>query len=124
MAEHPVAPAVAPALAVRTTERDGAIVVSLVGELDMTTVDLAATAVDEAIARGRFLVVDMTGLRFFSSAGLNLLLQLHREMGEKQLDVRLAGDQRAVARPLELTGLTGLFPIHKTVTDALAADVR
>jgi anti-sigma B factor antagonist len=124
MAEQPAAPAVAPTLAVDTTEREGAIVVGLVGELDMTTVDLAAQAVDDAIARGSFVIVDMTGLRFFSSAGLNLLLQLHREMGEKQLDVRLAGDQRAVARPLELTGLTDLFPIHKTVSDALAAEVR
>ena len=124
MAEHLGEPGVSPALVVRTTERDGAIVVGLVGELDMTTVDLAAKALDDAIARGTFVVLDMTGLRFFSSAGLNLLLQLHREMGEKRLDVRVAGDQRAVARPLELTGLTDLFPIHRSVSDALAAEAR
>jgi len=124
MAEHLGEPGVSPALAVQTTERNGAIVVGLVGELDMTTVDLASQALDDATARGTFVILDMTGLRFFSSAGLNLLLQLRREMDAKKLDVRLAGDQRAVARPLELTGLTELFPIHKSVTEALAAEAH
>lgn len=108
-------------LSVDSTDRDGVAIVTLAGELDMTTADTAAVALKEATSRAQSVVVDMTGLRFFSSAGLNLLLQLHEDVQHKQIDVRLAGDQRAVARPLQLTGLGGLFPIHSTLEDALAS---
>jgi len=39
------------------------------------------------------------------------------------VDVRLAGDQRVVLRPLELTGLLDLFPVHASVAEAVAAAV-
>lgn len=108
-------------LSVSTSDRNGVTVVSLAGELDMTTVDRAAVALQDATAHGKAIVLDMTGLRFFSSAGLNLLLQLHEDVQEKHITVQLAGDQRAVARPLELTGLGGLFPMHDTLDAAVAA---
>lgn len=111
-------------LTTQTTEHDGAVIVSVAGELDMVTVNQAAVAVKEAIARGDTVILDMTGLRFFSSAGLTLLLQLHEAVQDSQVEVHLAGDQRVVTRPLELTGLTELFPIHKSITEALAAAGR
>jgi anti-sigma B factor antagonist len=66
-------------------------------------------------------VVDMTGLRFFSSAGLTLLVRLDEARQDPPLDVRLVGDQRVVILPLELTGLRDLFPIHTSLAEALAA---
>lgn len=108
-------------LTVASTQCDGVVVVSLSGELDMSTVDQAATALKEATSTDAPVVLDMTGLRFFSSAGLNLLLQLREDARERHLDVRLAGNQRVVARPLELTGLTELFPVYPSVAQAIAA---
>lgn len=106
-------------MTVRSRESGGVVVVSLDGELDMTTADKAAVALRDAATHGTAIVLDMTGLRFFSSAGLNLLLQLHEAVRTKHVVVHLAGDQRAVTRPLELTGLADLFPIHPTLTAAL-----
>jgi anti-sigma B factor antagonist len=120
MAELP-ASEIPQTLTVTTTRRSGAVVVSLAGDLDMTTVGQAAAALRAATDQGVPVVLDMTEVRFFSSAGLNLLLQLHEDVRDRQLDVRVAGDQRAVIRPLELTGLTELFPIHPSLSDALAA---
>jgi anti-anti-sigma factor len=108
-------------LTVRTDERDGVVIVSLAGELDMSTVDGAAVALRDATARGVPVVLDMTGLRFFSSAGLRLLVRLHEGVS---VDVRLAGDQRVVRRPLELTGLLDLFPVYASVAEAVAATAR
>lgn len=102
-------------------EQDGVVVVSLSGELDMSTADDAGTALREATPTAEAVVVDMTGLRFFASAGLNILLQLRRELQDRGVDVRLAADQRAVLRPLELMGVADQFAIHATVADALAA---
>jgi len=111
-------------LTVRSIEHDDVVIVSVAGELDMTTVDKVAAELHGATARGTAVVLDMTGLSFFSSAGLTLLLQLHEDVQDKRVEVRLAGDQRVVTRPLELTGLMKLFPIHASVTDALAATGR
>lgn len=108
-------------LAVLTWERDGVVIVSVTGELDMSTVDQVAVALQDATTRGVPVVLDMTGLRFFSSAGLRLLVRLHEGAS---VDVRLAGDQRVVLRPLELTGLLDLFPVHASVAEAVAAAVR
>jgi anti-anti-sigma factor len=105
-------------LTVRTWERDGVVIVSVTGELDMSTVSQVAVASQDAVTRGVPVVLDMTGLRFFSSAGLRLLVRLHETAS---VDVRLAGDQRVVLRPLELTGLLDLFPVHASVADAVAA---
>jgi anti-sigma B factor antagonist len=105
-------------LTVRTWERAGVVIVSVTGELDMSTVDQVAVALQDAVTRGVPVVLDMTGLRFFSSAGLRLLVRLHETAS---VDVRIAGDQRVVLRPLELTGLLDLFPVHASVADAVAA---
>jgi anti-sigma B factor antagonist len=108
-------------LTVRTEDRDGVVIVSLTGELDMATENQAAVALRDATARGVPVVLDMTGLRFFSSAGLRLLVRLH---DGASVDVRLAGDQRVVRRPLELTGLLDLFPMYASVAEAMAATTR
>ncbi|HEX4721837.1 MAG TPA: STAS domain-containing protein [Pseudonocardiaceae bacterium] len=108
-------------LTARAEERDGVMVVTLAGELDMSTEARAGDVLTNAVARGLPLVLDMTGLRFFSSAGLTLLARLDQNRRESSLDVRLAGDQRVVVLPLELTGMRNLFPIHSSLDEALAA---
>lgn len=98
-----------------------ALVVSLVGELDMSTADHAATALRTATAGAAAVVVDLTGLTFFASAGLNILLQLRKELRDAGVDVRLAANQRAVLRPLELMGVADQFPIDASTALALGA---
>ena len=102
-------------------ERDGAVIVSIVGELDMATVRTAKPVIDDAVTRGKPVVMDLTGLTFFSSAGLTVLAQLDEHRRQAPLDLRLVADQRVVVRPLRLTGLQDLFPIYATLDDALTA---
>jgi anti-anti-sigma factor len=106
---------------VRTDERDGVVIVTIAGELDMATAPRASVVLKDATGRGNPVVIDMTGLRFFSSAGLTLLVQLDDQRRTAPTDIRLVGDQRVVLRPLELTGLLDLFPVHTTLDAALAA---
>ncbi len=108
-------------LTVGTERHDGIVVVSLTGELDMSSADAAATALRESTIGASAVVVDLTGLRFFASAGLNVLLQLRRELQDSGVDVRLAADQRAVLRPLQLMGVADEFEVHASLHDALAA---
>lgn len=108
-------------LTARADERDGVMIVTVRGELDMATAPTVAVAVKDAMARGLPVVLDLSGLRFFSSAGLTLLVQLDADRRQRSVDVRLVGDQHVVVMPLELTGLRDLFPIHTSLADALSA---
>jgi len=103
------------------TERDGVVIVNIAGELDMATVRTVDPLLDDAVGRGRPVVVDMTGLTFFSSTGLTVLARLDEHRRLAALDLRLVADQRAVILPLQLTGLEHLFPVHATMDDALAS---
>jgi anti-anti-sigma factor len=111
-------------LTVTSAERDGVVVVTLTGELDMATAGRAATALREATTEATAVVLDMTDLRFFASAGLNILLQLRQELQDKGVDVRLATNQRAVLRPMQLMGVADEFAIHASLADALGAARR
>jgi len=102
-------------------EQDGIVVVSLVGELDMASVRAAEPVVADAVSRGKPIVIDLTRLSFFSSAGLTVLARLDDHRRQEPLDVRIVADQRVVVLPLRLTGLHDMFPIHPTLADALAA---
>lgn len=103
------------------TERDGVVVVTIIGELDMASVHTAEPVVADAVSRGKPVVIDLSRLSFFSSAGLTVLARLDDRRRHEPLDVRLVADQRVVVLPLRLTGLQGLFPIHPTLDDAVAA---
>lgn len=98
---------------------EGVVVVGVAGELDLSTVPV----VDEFVRRrlgsvGRTLVLDLCGVTFLGSSGINLLLDLHAECESTGTALRLVADGKTVLRPLELTDLTRYFTIVGTVAEA------
>src|SRR3954451_24350143 len=99
-------------LTVTTTERPGGIrVLTLVGDIDAATVG----TLDEALATGGPLVVDLSRVAFLSCAGVRALLEAN---ARTELAVVLGG--HAVTRSLEATGADVLLEIHPRVGAALA----
>ncbi|HEX4224104.1 MAG TPA: STAS domain-containing protein [Pseudonocardiaceae bacterium] len=95
-----------------------AIVVKVAGEIDMMTAPAMEDAVRRSLAeRPANLVIDLTGARFFSSAGIAVLVLAHRNSADVAL--RVVASDRVVLRPLELTGLTDDLAIYPTLTAAL-----
>lgn len=66
------------------------------------------------------LILDMSDLVFVSSAGLRAILSLAKTLRAGQGEVRFAGLQPAVKEVFTISGFTSLFPIHASVTEALA----
>ncbi|MEV6828568.1 STAS domain-containing protein [Amycolatopsis sp. NPDC051102] len=98
-------------LTVTTTERPGGIrVLTLVGDIDAATVGI----LDEALAAGGRLVVDLTRVAFLSCAGVRSLLEANTRA---EMTVVLGG--HAVTRSLEATGADVLLTIHPQVGAAL-----
>jgi anti-sigma B factor antagonist len=59
-------------LEVTSTAREGAIVLAVKGDIDMSSADKLRRALDDAPARDR-LVVDLTGVGYLDSAGVKVL---------------------------------------------------
>jgi anti-anti-sigma factor len=103
---------------------NGVCVLVVDGELDALTAPLLAARIHEQLAAApAHLIVDLEAVRFFGSSGLNCLLNA-RELIQQTPGVQLhiAGVvTRAVARPLEVTGLLERFDSYLTLADALTA---
>jgi anti-anti-sigma factor len=103
---------------------NGVCVLVVDGELDALTAPLLTARIHEQLAADpAHLVVDLEAVRFFGSSGLNCLLNA-RELIQQisGIQLHIAGVvTRAVARPLEVTGLLERFDSYLTLADALTA---
>ena len=103
---------------------DGVRVLAVDGELDALTAPLLGACLrEQCAANPAHLVVDLEAVRFLGSSGLNCLLDARESaLQTPGLQLHLAGMvTRAVARPLEVTGLLERFDTYPTLGDALTA---
>jgi anti-sigma B factor antagonist len=101
--------------------RDGAVVLSLAGELDLYNAEevrgalLDASAGDPAV-----LVVDLEEVRFIDSTALGVLIEARSRLADRS-GFRLAAPGLETRRALEVSGLDRHFLVHDTVEEALEA---
>jgi anti-anti-sigma factor len=102
-----------------------AIVVRAAGELDQETVHALRLELRTAVAMATPpfpVVVDLTGLTFFGSAGLNELVRQQRRAAATGIQLRIAAAHRVVLRPVAASGLDQVLELYPDVEQALAAD--
>ena len=99
--------------------RDGAVVVSLAGELDLYNAEEVRSTLLEACAgEPDLLVVDLEGVRFIDSTALGVLIEARSRMAQRAA-FRLAAPGLETRRALEVSGLDRHFVVHDTVAGAL-----
>ncbi|MCY1144223.1 STAS domain-containing protein [Actinoplanes sp. Pm04-4] len=86
---------------------DGSVHLSVVGEIDIATVEDFEEALARAIAidGAPRVVVDFSEVTFCDSSGLAALDRCCEQASHRGLQLRLVRPQRGVRRLLELTGL-------------------
>ncbi|WP_238018973.1 STAS domain-containing protein [Dactylosporangium sp. AC04546] len=98
-------------IAIRRTPAE--TVVSLSGEIDMSTVQRLAATVDEVLAEPPARVVlDMAGVTFCDSQGLGTLVVLSRKATLAQSYLVLVNVGAFLLRVLDITGLRGALMIQ------------
>jgi anti-anti-sigma factor len=104
-----------------TSSTSGALnVATMEGRLDTATAAGAeATLIGMLAAPG--LVLDMTQVRYVSSAGLRILLKLAKEAKAKGAAYSLVGLQPAVREVFEISGFDKIIPSYATLAEAVAA---
>ena len=100
------------------------VVVVVEGEHDIYTAPTLRERLDEAIARGGGIVVDLTGATFLDSSVLGALLDARRRALEAlQGFVVCVGEavEPGVQRILDITGLVPVLPVVTGRTEAVDA---
>ena len=95
--------------------------VALAGESDVYTYDQLRGALEPEAAKGvALLIVDLSGLEFMDSTGVQILLDIQVMMNGRDGRLALAQPQATVARVLNLIGADQLIPVYDSVGDAQA----
>lgn len=109
-----------PVLTVSTSElANGVTVVTAAGSIDAKTAPECQEPAMTAIVAGRSVVLDLTDVTYTSSAGLRMLLLLHRHALANNTRLVLAGLGDDVASVMDATGFLDSFTVSSSVPDAL-----
>jgi anti-anti-sigma factor len=95
--------------AVEVQRRDAVAIVQPRGELDLVTVETLRAALDD-IKRTERLVLDLRGLSFMDSTGLQLLVALHERAQRERFQLTLMAPVAPVDRAIQLCGLDKTLP--------------
>jgi anti-sigma B factor antagonist len=100
---------------------DGVAVLAVSGEIDLATIPAFEAAIADALTqRPTALIVDLSGVEFLASAGLQALVATRENLtGAAQFAV--VADGPATSRPIQLTGLDQILSLHPTLADARSA---
>ncbi|HET8590624.1 MAG TPA: STAS domain-containing protein [Nakamurella sp.] len=103
-----------------------AIAVRATGDIDRVTAPKLSAAIDRALtAPGTAILVDLTGVDFLGSDGLEVLIEAAVRAQRSHRQLRVVADTRPVLRPLAVTGLDAVLSVHPSAAaarKAVAAD--
>lgn len=98
------------ALSITCTQNEQAVLVDVVGEVDVSNAPELRDALDGALekaaeAQGRRIVVDLSQVPYIDSTGIGVLVGITHRAADQEVSVAVERPQRNVARVLALLGL-------------------
>ncbi len=98
------------------------VVLTVSGEVDLVTADDFEAQLKSVLnPPNEVVILDMSDVKFFSSAGLSVLLAGAESAESSGISFRLVTTERVVLRPLEITGVTDVFTVFDSVDEAIAS---
>jgi anti-sigma B factor antagonist len=99
------------------------VVMSVQGEIDLYTVPRLQRELTSVLTAGGpvRLIVDLSGVDFCDSTGVNVLLAGHRQAREAGGDLELAAPRPAVRKILQVTGLEAVFTVIENPPQAVTS---
>jgi anti-sigma B factor antagonist len=113
-------------LSVDQQERDGVVVVTVAGELDLATAPRLTSQLDALRRNGRppRVLVDLGGLEFCDSTGLRALLGAATEFRAAGGRLAISAGEGPVPRLLAITGASEWLDVHPDPAAARASLLR
>lgn len=108
-------------LLIDRTTTDGALVISVDGELDVYTAPRLHDALIEASAQGhRVMVVDLSRVEFIDSSGLGVLVGSKKQLAAEAGRLSLVITSPNLAKIFRITGFDDVFDIYPSVAAAIS----
>jgi stage II sporulation protein AA (anti-sigma F factor antagonist) len=102
--------------------REDAALLTVEGDLDSATaVALQRHLADQLRQGRRHFLLDIAGVPFMDSSGMNIILRVYKEVRDFAGGVYVISPTPAVRRILDLTGVSLTVPMVDSVDEALAA---
>ncbi|MFG3029187.1 STAS domain-containing protein [Streptomyces sp. NPDC048253] len=101
---------------------DGVRVVTVHGEIDHDVKELLSAALlpGYGAAPPSRIVVDLSGVPFMDSSGINVFVTAHQAVSSADGWLRIAAAQKPVLHVLQLVGIDAFIICHPTLEQALA----
>ncbi len=107
-------------LSLRRVVADRYPVIEAYGEIDMASAGQLQGVVDSCRGLGADqLIVDLSGIRFMDSSGLNALIGTARQLGPGSFGVVVS--RPSIRRIFALTGIDNVIPVFESVAEAVHA---
>lgn len=107
-------------LKVESEQLEAAVVLRAEGEVDSYTADLLRDKLAAAFKAGLPVVLDLSDIEFFASAGLSVLVEYHLLGDERGTPLRLVTPAGSVLRALRATTLNETLELYFSLPEALA----
>ena len=109
-------------LMVSTRSNAGQAVLAVAGEIDLYTAPRLQAEFARLLETGvERVVIDMSGVEFCDSTGMNVLLSALKRLRERGGTLEVAGPRPAVRKILQVTGLDSVFTVYEAVPAELLA---
>jgi anti-sigma B factor antagonist len=99
---------------------EGAAVLTLSGELDLSNVATLEVYACKAVEGRGGIIFDMHDLRYLDSSGIRALLGFERSLSRENRRIALVGPSPLVRRVLGVLSLEEVMPVFGTVDEALS----
>jgi len=109
------------AFAVSPTQRGGAAILSVRGDVDALTAPELTQAIVAALDKGpSTVIVDLSDVAFLASAGMSVLVEA-QERVSASAKLLVVADGSATSRPIKMVGIDKIVSLYPTLADALDA---
>jgi anti-sigma B factor antagonist len=96
---------------------------AIAGEIDLYTAPRLQAEFTRLLENGPArIVIDMSGVEFCDSTGMNVLLSALKRMRERGGQLEVAAPRPAVRKILQVTGLDSVFTVHESVPAELLTE--
>lgn len=100
---------------------DNISVVSVAGELDLSTIPLLEKDLLRAAGSEGDVIVDLTAVSFIDSSGIALLIEAFRAGGDSTKLLTVVAEESQVDRVFQLAGIDRALPLYTSRASAIQA---
>lgn len=96
-------------ITIDTKNNENDFLISIGGEIDLNTVNVLESHIDDALLQKKDIIIDMSNVRFIDSTGIGLLVQTYKRLKQYGKSITITNAQESVRKVFRITCLEETF---------------